>query len=106
MAGSNARLGSALASVAPQGAPGGSSRGSTLPRGEIVPQGAQPCSQPTAPRVLEQASKVADPITPPPLTTRRVVFVASFSGVRFWPDPWHRPLGAATYTVMQAPAEG
>ena len=65
-----------------------------------MPQGSQPCS--TAPRVLEHASNVADPIIPPPLTTRRVVFVASFSGVRFWPDPWHRPLGAATYTVMKA----
>ena len=65
-------------------------------------RGAQPCSHCAS----EQAFNVADPIIPPPLTTRRVVFVASFSGVRFWPDPWHRPLGAATYTVMKAPAEG
>ena len=35
----------------------------------------------------------------------RVVFVASFSGVRVWPDPWNRPLGAATYTVLMAPEE-
>ena len=32
----------------------------------------------------------------------RVVLVASFSGMRFWPDKWHRPLGAASYAVMTA----
>ena len=35
----------------------------------------------------------------------RVVLVASFSGLRVWPDPWHRPLGAATYSVVRAIAE-
>ena len=35
----------------------------------------------------------------------RVVLVASFSGVRVWPDPWHRPIGAATYTVLRAAGE-
>ena len=31
----------------------------------------------------------------------RVVLVASFSGVRFWPDARHRPIGAATYSVFK-----
>ena len=57
-------------------------------------------------RASLQSRRSHHPIIPPPLAIRRVVFVASFSGVRFWPDPWHRPLGAATYTVMKAPAEG
>lgn len=36
----------------------------------------------------------------------RVVLVASFSGVRFWPDERHRPVGAPTYSVLQAVSEG
>ena len=30
----------------------------------------------------------------------RVMLVASFSGIRFWPDANHRPVGAATYSVF------
>ena len=30
----------------------------------------------------------------------RVMLVASFSGVRLWPDARHRPIGAATYAIF------